>query len=123
RKLLRGEWLRAELFGRAPRGTLADAPRLQFGEAATRLAVITDLPVAVLGRDGRGHRPAVGLAERSPHTARRHDHRRGLGVAVRRLAELRHPGVGGARRLLYGERDRAPVAERAVDDASLVDVE
>src|SRR6185436_19070027 len=117
------ERLRAELLDRTLRGARADLLRVEVAELARALTVVTDLSLAVTRRDGARHRAAVRLAIRRAHARCRRDDRRDFGVAVARLAEVRHERIRIACRLLDRERDRAAVRERARLEAGVVDRE
>src|SRR5439155_21232347 len=120
---LRSERLRTELLHGPLRRALADPSRVHLPEAASRLAVVADLTIAVLGRNGRRHDAAIRLAERRAYAGSRGDDGHRFGIAVGRLAELLHARIGRAGGVLDGERDRAALAQRPVNDAGLIDVE
>jgi hypothetical protein len=48
RHLLCGEWRRAQFFHRSLRRALSDPRRLELPETTSGLAVVADLPIAVL---------------------------------------------------------------------------
>src|SRR5207244_9165917 len=114
---------RTEFLHRPLRRALADPRRVDLPETASRLAVVTDLPVAVLGCDRGCHDAAIRLAERRAYAGGRGDVRRRLGIAIGRLAELLYSRIGRAGGFLDGERDRAALTQRPVNDAGLVDVQ